>query len=70
MNTHSKHRPICPNCGYDLVFVALVVGPYVVESWLCDCGDPIPQIRDAVVEARNDGDQSSSVVSFTTKTEH
>ena len=32
----SKH-PTCPECGRRLVYVAMVVGPYMFQTWQCDC---------------------------------
>jgi len=61
---HSEHRPVCPNCGLDLVFVAIAIGDKVVEAWLCDCGKQIEAVRHVVNLAREDSDESAGVLVF------
>ena len=58
-------RAICPDCGIELVRVLLVVKDYVIESWLCDCGEHVEVfVREAVVHARNLSDEATAVISF------
>lgn len=52
-------RPNCPNCGRELVFIALVVPPEVFHTWCCDCEKEQPrEVKRDVVRAREWDEQA------------
>lgn len=52
MTETPKKRPICINCGNELVFCSIVAGRHIFNAWLCDCDEQPDGIAADIVQAR------------------
>ena len=48
----NKHRPVCSECGRELVFAAIVAGDQFFSAWLCDCTPQPDGVVADIVRAR------------------
>ncbi len=47
-----KSRPICVNCGRELVFASIMFENQIFNAWLCDCVDQPEGVKTDIVRAR------------------